>query len=90
MQLIQQLITPGYNPQLLDALIEASDDEARKKVIDAHKDEVTPEFIESLSAMMLQLQEGADKELAEKVRASYRAALKASMEKGIQSEKLAK
>jgi uncharacterized protein YjgD (DUF1641 family) len=48
MQLIQQLITPGYNPQLLDALIEAADDEARKKVIEAHKDEVTPEFIESL------------------------------------------
>jgi hypothetical protein len=35
--------------------------------------------------MMLQLQESPDKELAEKVRASYRAALRASMQKGMQS-----
>ncbi len=82
---IQQLISPGYNPQLLDELIEAPDDEARRRVIDAHKDEITPEFIESLSAMMMQTQEGEDKEITEKVRAAYRAALRASMEKGIQS-----
>ncbi len=85
LQTIQQLISPGYNPTLINDLIEAADDEARKKVIDAHKEEVTPEFVESLSAMMLQLQESPDKELAEKVRASYRAALKASMQKGMQA-----
>lgn len=82
---IQQLITPGYNPELLNSLLEASSDEARKKVIDEHKDQVTPEFVESLSAMMLQLQDGKDKELAEKVRAAYRAALRVSMEKGMQA-----
>lgn len=85
LQTIQQIITPGYNPALLNDLLEAPNDEARKQVIDAHKEEITPEFIESLSAMMLQFQEGQDKELAEKVRAAYRAALRASMEKGIQS-----
>ncbi|MCW5877141.1 MAG: hypothetical protein KIS85_09735 [Anaerolineales bacterium] len=83
-QVIQQLITPGYNPQLLDELLGAADDEALKQVVAAHKDEITPEFIESLSAMMLQLQEGEDQELAGKVRAAYRAALRASMEKGIE------
>lgn len=89
--LIQQLITPGYNPQLLNELIEAPNDEARKKVVEAHKDEITSEFVESLSAMMVQLQEGKDKDLAEKVRAAYRAALRASMEKGIRApEGLAK
>ena len=89
--LIQQLITPGYNPQLLNELIEAPNDEARKKVVEAHKNEITTEFVESLSAMMVQLQEGKDKDLAEKVRAAYRAALRASMEKGIRApEGLAK
>jgi uncharacterized protein YutE (UPF0331/DUF86 family) len=83
LQTIQQLLNPGYNPQLLNELVDAADDEARKKVIDAHKEEVTPEFVESLSAMMLQLQESPDKELAEKVRAAYRAALRVSMEKGM-------
>lgn len=82
MQLIQQLISPGYNPRLLNEIMEAPDDEARKKVIDAHKDEITPEFIESLSAMMLQLQEGQDKDLAERVRSAYRLALRVSMERG--------
>lgn len=85
LQTIRQLISPGYNPALLNDLIEAADDEARKKVIEAHKEEVTPEFVESLSAMMLQLQESPDKALAEKVRAAYRAALKASMQKGMQT-----
>ncbi len=85
MQVIQQLITPGYNPGLLDALVEAPDDEARKRVLDENKDAITPEFIESLSAMMLQLQESPDKELAEKIRSAYRLALRTSMEKGIQS-----
>jgi hypothetical protein len=81
--LIQQLITPGYNPRLLNELIEAPNDDARKQVVEAHKEEITSEFVESLSAMMLQLQDSKDKELAEKVRAAYRAALRASMEKGI-------
>ena len=89
--LIQQLITPGYNPKLLNELIEAPNDEARKQVVENNKDEITSEFIESLSAMMLQLEEGKDKELSDRVRAAYRAALRASMEKGIQSpEGLAK
>ncbi|MEX1248082.1 MAG: CpXC domain-containing protein [Anaerolineales bacterium] len=85
LQLIQQLLSPGYNPKLLNELLEAPDDEARKKTIDAHKEEITPEFVESLSAMMLQLQEGQDKELLENVRAAYRLALRASMEKGMHS-----
>jgi hypothetical protein len=89
--LIQQLITPGYNPKLLNELLEAPNDDARKQVIESHKEEITPEFVESLSAMMLQLEEGKDKELSEKVRSAYRAALRASMEKGIKApEGLAK
>jgi len=83
--LIQQLITPGYNPRLLDELIGAPNDEARKQVAENHKDEITPEFVESLSAMMLQLEDGKDKDLAEKVRSAYRAALRTSMQKGIQA-----
>lgn len=83
---IQKMITPGYNPQLLQQLVEAPDDAARDRVIAEHAEEVTPEFVESLSGMLMQLQEGEDKELADKVRAAYRAALRASMKKGMQAE----
>jgi hypothetical protein len=80
---IQKLLTPGYNPQLLQELVEAQSDEARASITEAHKEEITPEFIESLSGMMMQLQDSEEKELAEKVRAAYRAALKVSMRKGM-------
>ena len=83
--LIQQLINPGYNPTLLEDLVEAADDAARAKVAEENKDSITPEFLESLSAMMAQLQDSPDKELADKVRQAYRAALKVSMQKGIQA-----
>ena len=81
---IQQLVSPGYNPELLNSLLEATDDEARKAILEAHADEVTAEFVESLSAMMLQL-EGTEKELADRVRSAYRSALRFSMEKGLRS-----
>ncbi|UYN92140.1 MAG: CpXC domain-containing protein [Anaerolineales bacterium] len=84
--LIQQLINPGYNPALLEELIEAPDDATRAKVAAENSESITPEFLESLSAMMAQLQESPDKELAEKVRQAYRAALKASMQKGMQGQ----
>ena len=87
LDVIQQLITPGYNPALLQELIEAPDDEARNKVIEANQEEITPEFVESLSGMLLQLQEGEDKDLAEKVRSAYRATMRASMQKGMQETK---
>ena len=81
---IQQLVSPGYNPELLNSLLEATDDETRKAILEAHADEVTAEFVESLSAMMLQL-EGTEKELADRVRSAYRSALRFSMEKGLRS-----
>lgn len=84
--LIQQLINPGYNPALLEELIEAPDDAARAKVAEENRESISPEFLESLSAMMVQMQESPDKDLAEKVRQAYRAALKASMQKGMQGQ----
>lgn len=85
LDLIQGLLTPGYNPQLLQSLVEAANDEERDKILSENAAEITPEFVESLSGMMLQLQESEDQELAEKIRAAYRATLKVSMQKGMQT-----
>lgn len=85
LDLIQQLLTPGYNPQLLQSLVEAKDDVERDRILSENAAEITPEFVESLSGMMLQLQESEDQKLAEKIRAAYRAALKVSMQKGMQT-----
>jgi len=84
-QLIQQLITPGSNPELMEALLDAPDDAARNQIVDEHADEISPQFVESLSGMMMQLEDSEDKELAEKVKAAYRAVLKSSMRRGMQA-----
>ena len=83
---IQSLLTPGYNPELLQKLVEAGDDDERNKILMENEAEITPEFVESLSGMMMQLQESEDQPLAEKVRAAYRATLKISMKKGMAAE----
>lgn len=84
-QLIQQLISPGANPELLEALMDAPDDATRKQLVEEHADEISPQFIESLSAMVMQMEDSDDKELADKVKAAYRAVLKASMQRGMQA-----
>lgn len=83
---IQKLLTPGYNPELLQSLVEAQDDAERSSILKTNEKDITPEFIESLSGMMLQLQESENKELAEKVRSAYRATLKLSMQKGLSAK----
>ena len=83
---IQKMLSPGYNPQLLQSLVEAKDDNERKEILENNKEDITPEFIESLSGMMLQVQESENQELAEKVRDAYRAALKLSMQKGLSAK----
>ena len=85
LDLIQQMLTPGYNPQLLQSLVEAKDEAEREQILAENAAEITPEFVESLSGMVLQLQESEDQELAEKIRAAYRATLKVSMQKGMQT-----
>lgn len=84
LQLIQQLVSPGYNPALVQEMLEAADDKALAQIVEAHKDEITPQFVESLSGMMMQLHESDDQEMADKVRAAYRAALKASMQRSME------
>ena len=83
---LQKLVSPGYNPALLQDLIEAPDDATRYKVVEQYAEEITPEFVESLSGMLMQLENEGDKELAEKVRSAYRAVLRASMQKGMKEQ----
>lgn len=87
LETLQKMVSPGYNPALLQELIEAPDDETRNKVLAENMEEITPEFVESLSGMLMQLENEEDKELADKVRSAYRAVLRASMQKGMRESK---
>ncbi|MEJ2757377.1 MAG: CpXC domain-containing protein [Anaerolineales bacterium] len=85
MNIIQEVLqTASMGPEgvLLEALLEGETPEERKELMEENADKITPEFIETLTNFMMQL-DGSDeperKELSEKVRTVYREALRFSM-----------
>jgi hypothetical protein len=63
----------------------APDDPTLNKILEVHKQEISPEFIESLTQLLVQLEAGEDKESTGKVRKIYRAAVRFSMQAGMKS-----
>lgn len=80
---LQEASAPSAEVRFLQELLEAPDEAARDKLLEARKDEVTPRFLEALTGVLVQLQDGKDKVLADKVRGIYRAAVRYSMESGM-------
>jgi hypothetical protein len=77
--------------ELLQKLIDAKDEKARKKIYDEHAEEITPGFVESLTGLLVRLDGPDNVEMADKVRAIYREAVRfsmqASMKKDAEKEK---
>ncbi len=82
-----QQAAAGPDMAVLEELLDAPDDETLKKSLEAHREKITPEFLEALTSLMVQFQSGEDKETAEKVRKVYRAALRVSMQAGMGASK---
>lgn len=76
---LQQVSSSPPEVALIEELLEAPDDQSRKQLIEQHKDEITPEFLSALANIASQVQGGDDKELAERVNALHRMALRFSM-----------
>ncbi|NOZ00007.1 MAG: hypothetical protein GXP40_12540 [Chloroflexi bacterium] len=78
---------PGY--AFLEQLLEAPDDAAVEKMLQEHEQEITPEFMQTLSGIVAQseAQSGElspkDQAMFERIQAVYRAALKFSMKKNL-------
>ena len=77
---LQQVSSSPPEVALIEELLEAPDDESRMKLMQEHKDEITPDFLSALSNIVVQVQQGEDKELAERMMAVNRAALRFSMQ----------
>jgi hypothetical protein len=75
---IQEAVSPGG--ALLQELLQAPDDEALNNLLEENKDQVTSEFVETLTNLLVQLESGDDKETTEKVRKIYRSAVRMSMQ----------
>lgn len=82
-QKAQKASSPGS--ALLNELMEASDDSTINKILETHKEDISPEFIDSLTQLLVQLEAGEDKGTTDKVRTIYRAAVRFSMQAGMRS-----
>lgn len=78
-QVLQQVSAPP-GLQLIEELVEAPDDETRRQILDANQDQITPEFLDTLTNLVNQVQSGEDKEMVERIRAVHRQVLRYSMQ----------
>lgn len=85
MEVVQDVVqaaSMGPEGVLLEALLEVETPEERKEIMEENADKITPEFIESLTSFMLQLENADDeqaKQMSSQVRTIYREALRFSM-----------
>jgi hypothetical protein len=71
--------------ELLQKLLDA-DEEGQKKLFEEHAQEITPAFIESLTSLLVRLDGPDNVEMADKVRAIYRQAVRFSMQSSMKEE----
>ena len=83
MDALQQASAPP-EMELMEQYLELEDDAARQAFLEEFQDEITPEFMEMLSGIAVQVQAGDDPEMAERAAAANRQALRFSMRKSMQ------
>ncbi len=79
-EVVDKASTPPPEVALIQELLEAaaSDDELNKK-LDAHKSEITPEFIDIMSSLLVRTESGEDVELKARMNKVFGAALRITM-----------
>jgi hypothetical protein len=77
---LQQASTPPAEVELIEELLDAPDEQTVQAMLDKHRQEITPEFIDTLTTLMNQTQSNQDPDLQYKIQMVYRIALRYSME----------
>jgi hypothetical protein len=82
---IQSASAPPPGVALIEELIGAQTDPEREKILENHKAEITPEFLETFNNLIMQIEgqpssSDDDKALAGQIQNAYRAALRFSMQ----------
>jgi hypothetical protein len=77
---LEQASSPPPEVGFIQDLLDQPDDSAREKLLGSRGDEVTPELIETLTAVMNQAQGGQDEALVEQLRAIHRQVVRFSMQ----------
>lgn len=77
---IQNASTPPPEFALAEELLGAESDAGRHEILQAHAEEITPEFLQMLSQLVDQLEQQGQADLSRKLQEAYRSALRFSME----------
>jgi hypothetical protein len=84
-QVIQQASAPPPEIEMIEDLLEVEDAKARQKWLEENKEKVTPEFIDTLTNLVGQSQDGRDRELSDRLQEVYRSVLRFSMKSNLKS-----
>jgi hypothetical protein len=82
-EIVEEASAPPPELALIEELLQAPDDRSRREILDVHQEEITPEFTNALSNIVVQAQSSEDDELAERALAVNRQVLRFSMKKNI-------
>lgn len=81
---IQKISAPGANIELIEALIQAEDEDAIRTILDENAEEITDEFTQFLSNLLSQTQQQEGREAtAEKLHQVYRQVLRFTMKRNL-------
>ena len=87
---LQKASAPPKEYALLEKLLEASSENAIQKMLEEHKEEITPEFMSFVGGVLAQAEgrageksQGEEAQVIERLEKIYRAALKFSMKKNL-------
>ena len=84
---IQKVSAPGANFELIEALIQAEDNEAITAILEENQDEITDDFMQFLMNLLNQTQgQKGREETAEKLQQIYGQALRFSMKRNLESQ----
>jgi hypothetical protein len=80
-QVLQEASAPPPEVALVEELMDTKDDESLRKVLEAHGDQITPEFLQVLNSLVVQSEsQGQPPEFMTRLQAIYRSALRFSMQ----------
>lgn len=82
---IQKVSAPGANIELIEALIQAEDEDAINEILEENADEITDEFMQFLMNLLNQTQQQEAREAtAQRLQQIYRQALRFSMKRNLE------
>jgi hypothetical protein len=79
-QVLQEASAPPPEFALVEEFLDAPDEQALQAKLEAHRQELTPEFMEVLTSLVARTQSSDEPELSQRLQGIYRLALRMTMQ----------